>query len=75
MIVGADRNDYAEVEESDQYYDGAIEPYMFEPIASDSSNSTYEGQSQDEESFIIQTGLYVNGIIIDGCKTSLDVKN
>ena len=56
----SDNNDYAEdslspsssfspIEESDHDYDGAIEPYMFEPIASDSSNSTDEDLSQDKE--------------------------
>ena len=37
------------VEESDQDYDGAIEPYVLESIGSDSSNSTDKDQSQDEE--------------------------
>ena len=56
----SDNNDYAEdslspsssfspIEESDDDYDGAIEPYMFEPNASDSSKSTDEDLSEDEE--------------------------
>ena len=48
---------------------------MFEPIASDSSNSANEDQSQDKEGFIIQTGLDVNGGTIDGYIARLDVEN